>query len=158
MSRTTQVIGLAIFLVVCFAAAAIGGSFTAPVTDSAWYQQLPKPSWNPPNWVFAPVWTVLYTLMGIAAWLVWRRRGLAGARVPLGLFTIQLVLNVGWTALFFGQREVGAAFAEIVLLWLAILATMVAFWRVQRAAGILFVPYLAWVTFAAALNYAIWRG
>jgi tryptophan-rich sensory protein len=107
--------------------------------------------------VFAPVWSALYLLMGVAAWLVWRRGGFAGAPVALGLFVFQLALNALWSYLFFGAHQPGFAFAEIVLLWLVILATMIGFWRITAAAGALMLPYLCWVSFAAALNFAIWR-
>jgi tryptophan-rich sensory protein len=116
-----------------------------------------KPAWNPPAWVFGPVWTVLYLMMAVAAWLVWRRRGFAGAPWALGLFVLQLALNTLWSAIFFGLRRPGVAAIEILLLWLAILATLIAFAPVSRLAAILLAPYLAWVTFAAVLNFTIWR-
>jgi len=158
MRRSFQILGLVVFLAVCFAVAGIGSLFTAAGMMGRWFDALPRPSWNPPNWLFGPVWTVLYTLMAIAGWLVWRERGgLRQATVPMALFAIQLALNLGWTGIFFYQRAPGAAFGEIVLLWLAILATMIVFWRVKSLAGWLFMPYLLWVTYAATLNYAIWR-
>lgn len=122
-----------------------------------WYATLRKPSWNPPAWVFGPVWTALYTMMAVAAWLVWRRGGWAAQRRPLALFLVQLALNAGWTPLFFGLKSPGLALAEIGLLWLAIVGTLIAFARVSRAAAWLLAPYLAWVSFAAALNFALWR-
>lgn len=159
MSRGAQLAGLAAFLFICYAAAGIGSLFTTPETSpGGWYETLPKPAWTPPNWLFGPVWTVLYSLMGIAAWLVWRTRGgVRAAAAPLALFTIQLVLNVAWSIIFFGQQQPDIAAVEIVLLWLAILATTIVFWRVTRIAGILFIPYLLWVSYAAALNLAIAR-
>lgn len=156
MTRMKQTIGLIILLALCFAAAALGSAATYPRIDD-WYAALAKPSWTPPNWVFGPVWTVLYIAMALAAWLVWRQRGWAGARLPLLLFGVQLGLNVAWSWLFFGLRSPGLGFADIILLWIAIAATLVAFWRRSRIAGLLFVPYLAWVTFATALNFSIWR-
>jgi len=141
---------------VCFAAAAIGARFTSPNVPG-WYANLEKPSWTPPSWVFGPVWSVLYLLMAISAWQVWRRTGLRAAMVPLALFGIQLVLNVAWSGLFFGLRRPGAALIEIVLLWVAILATMIAFRQRSALAGWLMLPYLAWVSFAVALNLAIWN-
>ena len=122
-----------------------------------WYPTLAKPSFNPPSWVFGPVWTMLYILMGIAAFLVWRK-GLAtaGVRSALSLFGVQLALNGLWSFLFFGLHSPGWALAEIVVLWLAIVATLVAFWRLTTAAGWLLAPYLAWVSFAAVLNGSIW--
>ena len=149
-------LGLVVFVVVCFAAAGIGGAVTTPKI-ATWYAALAKPSWNPPNWIFGPVWSVLYLCMAIAAWLVWRQGGLAGAATPLALFAVQLVLNLAWSWLFFGFENPGLAFVDIVLLWAAIAATMVAFWFRSAIAGILFVPYLAWVSFAAILNFVVWR-
>lgn len=155
MSVGPQRWGLVLFIAVCYAAAAIGFTFTTPAVRD-WYATLSKPAWTPADWVFAPVWMALYTIMAVAAWLVWRKRGVIAAAGPLALFAVQLVLNVGWSALFFGLRLPDAAFAEIILLWLAVLATAIAFWRVTLWAGLLMLPYLLWVTFAAVLNFAIW--
>ena len=150
-----QALALGLFFLACFLAAALGSAFTAASVGS-WYPGLAKPPWTPPAGVFGPVWTALYSLMAVAGWLVWRRGGEArwGA---LRWFAAQLALNVGWSAIFFGLRLPGPAFAEILVLWLAIAATLVASWRVSRTAGLLLVPYLLWVGFAAALNLAIWR-
>ncbi|MCW5552750.1 MAG: tryptophan-rich sensory protein [Verrucomicrobiae bacterium] len=148
-----KVLGLAGWLLLCFAAAAFGGLFM----PGAWYAQLQKPTWNPPNWIFGPVWTVLYTMMAVAAWLVWGRGGVAAQRGPLGWFLLQLLLNAAWSALFFGLHNPGLAFVEIVLLWSAILRTLIAFWKVQRVASLLLLPYLAWVSFAAVLNFTLWQ-
>jgi benzodiazapine receptor len=145
---------LVICFIVCFAAAWVGSLLTRPALVP-WYAGLAKPPWTPPNWVFAPAWTTLFALMAIAAWLVWRRAGLVST--PMALFLLQLLLNVTWSGLFFGLQSPGAAMAEIVVLWGAILATTIGFWRVDRLAGWLFVPYLAWVAYAAALNFSIWR-
>jgi tryptophan-rich sensory protein len=141
------------WLLLCFAAASFGALFT----PGDWYAALKKPAWNPPGWIFGPVWSALYTLMGVAAWLVWRRGGAAAQRRPLGLFLAQLALNATWSPLFFGLHQPGLAFAEIVLLWLAIAWTLTAFWPVHRTAACMLVPYLAWVSFAAALNFKLWR-
>ncbi|MCU0784896.1 MAG: tryptophan-rich sensory protein [Verrucomicrobia bacterium] len=122
-----------------------------------WYATLKKPSWNPPGWIFGPVWTALYTMMAVAAWLVWKRGGFVAQRRPLLIFLAQLALNALWTPLFFGLHRPGLAFAEIVLLWLAIAATIPTFWRVSSLAAWLLVPYLAWVSFAAVLNFTLWR-
>ena len=122
-----------------------------------WYASLKKPSWNPPGWIFGPVWTALYTMMAVAAWLIWRRGCWAAQRRPLTLFLVQLALNAAWTPLFFGWHRPRLAFADIVLLWLAILATLVAFRPVSRAAAWLLAPYLAWVSFATVLNLTLWR-
>lgn len=144
-------LGLLVALAACYGAAAIGTQFT----PGEWYAGLVKPSWNPPSWLFAPVWTVLYGMMAVASWLVWRTR--AAVRTALTLFALQLVLNATWSWLFFGLERPDLAFADIVLLWLALLATTAAFFRIRAAAGILMLPYLFWVSFAAALNFAIWR-
>ena len=144
------------FLVASFTAAAIGGTATGRAVQD-WYPTLTKPAWNPPAWLFGPVWTVLYIAMAVAAWLVWRRAGWAGARLALTLFMVQLALNAAWSIIFFGLRNPGAAFAEIVVLWAAIVGTLVMFWQVSVPAGMLFIPYLTWVSFAAVLNFVIWR-
>jgi translocator protein len=153
----TRPAGLALALVgwlaLCFGAAAFGGLFM----PGDWYGTLKKPSWNPPGWVFGPVWTTLYLMMAVAAWLVWRQGGWGKQRKPLVIFLVQLVLNAAWTPLFFGLKNPGLAFAEILLLWLAIAATIAVFRRVSRAAAWLLVPYLVWVSFAAALNFTLWR-
>ncbi len=148
-----QILALAGWLALCFAA-----SGTAIfVSVDGWYTGLNKPQWNPPAWVFAPVWTLLYAMMAVAAWLVWREGGWKTQRRALVLFLLQWLLNALWTPLFFGMHRVGLAFAEITLLWLMLAATVVSFWSVRRAAAYLMLPYLAWVSFAAALNFAIWR-
>jgi tryptophan-rich sensory protein len=146
-------LALAGWFALCFSAAAVGGLF--PPDD--WYARLEKPAWNPPGWIFGPVWTVLYAMMAIAAWLVWRRGGDSGRRVGLPLFLLQLLFNALWSPLFFGRRDPALAFVDLVMLWLALLATLVAFWKALPLAGRLLLPYLAWVTFAGALNLAIWR-
>ncbi len=139
--------------VLCFGAASLGALFM----PGEWYASLRKPSWNPPGWIFGPVWTALYAMMAAAAWLIWRRGGFLRQRKPLLLFLGQLVLNAAWTPLFFGLRMPGVAFAEILLLWVAIAATLAAFRPISRPAAWLLVPYLAWVTFAAVLNFTLWR-
>jgi translocator protein len=146
-------LGLAGWLLVSFAAAWFGRQFTA----SDWYQTLERPAWAPPPWLFGPVWGVLYLLIAVAAWLVWKRHGFAGARTALALFLVQHVFNAAWSWVFFGLREPGWALAEIVALWALIVATIAAFWPKHRLAAVLLVPYLLWVTFAAALNFEIWR-
>ena len=152
----SQIAALVLSVVVCFAAAAVGAAFTSPNVPG-WYASLDKPSWTPPSWVFGPVWSLLYLLMGISAWQVWRKVESRAAVVPLVLFGIQLLLNVAWSGLFFGLRNPGAALIDIVLLWGAILATVIVFWRRSALAGWLMLPYLAWVSFAVALNLAIWN-
>ncbi len=143
-------------LALCFAVAGLGGYWTS-LGLGAWYEGLRKPSWTPPNRVFGPVWTALYAAMAVAAWLVWRRRGTHRVALSLGLFGLQLAMNLAWSGLFFALRSPGLAFGEIVPLWAAILATTVAFGRVSWAAGWLMVPYLLWTSYAAALNLALWR-
>ncbi len=142
-----------VLLILCFAVAGLGGLATTPNIPN-WYANLTKPSWTPPSWVFGPVWSVLYFSMAVSAWLVWRR---GNAAVPMISFGIQLVLNAAWSWLFFRFHSPGAAFIDIVLLWAAIAATTIAFWRRSLLAGRLLVPYLAWVSFASVLNYVIWR-
>lgn len=141
------------WILVAYAAAVLGG-LAGP---DAWYATINKPSWNPPNRVFGPVWTILFTMMGVAAWLVWSRRAETGVTLALGLFAGQLLLNALWSWLFFHWHRPDWAFAELLLLWLAILATLLAFWRVRPLAGALLVPYLLWVSFAGYLNLTLWR-
>jgi tryptophan-rich sensory protein len=118
---------------------------------------LAKPTWRPPNWLFAPVWTVLYFTIAISGWLVWREAGFAGAALPLAIYALQLVLNAAWTPIFFGLHRPDLGFLDIVLVWLSIIATIALFFPIHPAAALLLLPYLAWVTFAAALNFAVWR-
>jgi translocator protein len=151
-----QGVGLIFWIAVCFLAAAVGSLFTAPRIDN-WYAALAKPSWTPPDWVFGPAWSLLFLLMAVAAWQVWRTVERRLAVMPLVFFGIQLLLNAAWSVLFFGMKSPGLALLEIVLLWLAIVATLVAFRRRSALAGWLLAPYLAWVSFAVALNLAIWN-
>jgi translocator protein len=150
---TRQAVGLILWIGVSAAAGWFGSRFM----PGEWYAELVEPGWTPPNAVFAPVWSTLYVLMGVAAWLVWRKAGFAGAPVALALFGGQLVLNALWSYLFFGAHQPGVAFVDIVALWLAILATTIGFWRVSAVAGVLLLPYLGWVGFASALNFELWR-
>jgi len=156
MSPTRSLIGLGAWIGICFGAVFLGSIFTTPSIPT-WYASLAKPSWTPPDWLFGPIWSALYLMMALAAWLVWRRGGLAAAALPITLFMVQLVLNVTWSILFFGLRMPGVAFGEIVVLWLAILATLIAFWRSTTVAGYLLLPYLIWVAFAAVLNFELWQ-
>ena len=146
-------IGLVGWLTVTFIAAWIGSRYM----PGAWYASLVKPSWNPPNAIFGPVWTALYVFMGVAAWLVWRKVSFSGASAALILFIVQLALNALWSYLFFGQHRPGLAFIDIIALWAAILVVAALFWRVDRRAGGLMVPYVVWVTFASYLNFVLWR-
>lgn len=141
------------WIVASLAAGWVGSRFM----PGGWYAALVKPAWTPPSAVFGPVWTVLYVLMGVAAWLVWREAGFSGAPAPLAMFVVQLGLNALWSYLFFGAHAPLIAFVEIVVLWTVILLTLVGFWRVTPTAGALMLPYLAWVGFASALNFQLWR-
>lgn len=157
-SRSGRIGGLVGWLLVSFAAAAVGA--VASAKAGAFYGQLARPGWAPPAWLFGPVWTVLYLMMGIAAWLAWWERRQGGARGlggALSLFLIQLAANALWTWLFFAWRRGALASAEIVVLWILIAATIVAFWRIRPLAGVLLVPYLLWVSYATALTLAVWR-
>jgi benzodiazapine receptor len=147
---------LLVCVAVCFVAAGVGSQSTFPSVKT-WYPSLVKPSWTPPSWLFGPVWTLLYTLMGISLWLVWRERGLLGAPTAMAVFAAQLVLNALWSVLFFKMQAPGPAFAEIVALLVGILTTILVFARISTVAALLLLPYLVWVSYATALNYAIWR-
>lgn len=155
LNKREQILGLVGWLIVVFVAAAIGA--VASAQAGPFYAQLVRPDWAPPASLFGPVWTVLYALMGIAAWLAWRERGFRNARFALGLFLVQLALNALWSWLFFGWHLGAWAFADIVVLWGLILATVIAFSRIRPLAGALLVPYLLWVSFAAFLNHSVWR-
>jgi len=150
-----QLAALVGWFLLTFAAALVGGIATARAPEL--YSGLESPSWAPPASVFGPVWTALYALMAVAAWLVWRAPGWRGARTALTLFVIQLAANALWSWLFFAWRLGFAAFIELCVLWALIVATLVAFWRLHRIAGALLVPYLAWVSYAGALNFVLWR-
>jgi benzodiazapine receptor len=141
------------FVGACALAASMGALFR----PGDWYARLAKPSWRPPNRLFAPVWSVLYLTIAVSGWLVWRDSGFAASALPLAVYAVQLVLNAAWTPIFFGLHRPGLAFLEIVLLWLSIVATIAVFAPVHAGAAWLLLPYLAWVTFAAALNLAVWR-
>jgi tryptophan-rich sensory protein len=153
MSIGTSFLGLVGALAITFGAASVASRFS----PGGWYATLSKPAWNPPNWVFGPVWGILYILMAVAAWLVWRHLGFIGAAVPLTVYLLQLVLNAAWSWLFFGRQNLPLAFVEILALWLAILWTIILFWNSNIISGILLLPYLLWVTFASILNLSLWR-
>ena len=164
MSLTTQsiktaapngLLSVAVSIVVSLAVGGIGGLVTAS-SVTTWYTGLIKPPFNPPNAVFGPVWTTLYVLMALAAWRVWRTGPIA-RRPGLILYAVQLALNLAWSLFFFGLRQPAIALAEIALLFAAVVATGVAFWRTDRAAGVMMIPYAAWVAFASVLNFEIWR-
>jgi len=148
---------LTMFVVIAELAGVLGSLFTFK-SIPAWYAKLNKPTFGPPNWLFGPVWTALYALQGLAAYLVYEQRNAnPSSNAALWLFWIQLALNALWTPLFFGLKNPQLAFYEIIILWIFIVLTTVWFFRVNLIAGTLFLPYLAWVTFASALNFYIWR-
>jgi translocator protein len=154
-SSPRNAVALVGFIALCLAVAAAGGAVTFPSVET-WYAELEKPPFNPPDWVFGPVWIALYLMMAVAAWRVWRRRVDPGAWRALGAWALQLALNLWWSFIFFGAHRIGAALAEIVVLFAAIVLTLVLFWRIERLAGALLVPYAAWVAFAAVLNASLW--
>ena len=155
-TRAEDLLGLGAFVALCLVISAIGGWITAGSVGT-WYQTLQKPVFNPPNWIFGPVWTALYILMGIAAWRVWRTTVRDTARAPLAVFALQLAVNLGWSVTFFGFRNLGLAVAVILILDLLVLATALMFRRIDRLAAMLLWPYLAWIAFATMLNITIWR-
>jgi tryptophan-rich sensory protein len=142
------------FLAASFSAAAIGGYATGESVRT-WYPTLNKPSWNPPSWLFGPVWTLLYIMMSVAAWRIWKLRDQPGVKFVLGFFFVHLALNALWSILFFGLHSPGWALIEIIILWSSIALLQRAFWRLDRLAGWLWIPYLAWVSFATILNGTI---
>ena len=152
--RPRRILALLGWLFVCFLVAAVSTVITAPAIPT-WYAALAKPSFNPPNQLFGPVWTALYALMACAAWMVWKAPDSRRRSRGLLLFCIQLALNFAWSLIFFRLHQIAAAAAEILLLWLAILLTLLAFFPIRRLAGWFLVPYLCWVTFAGVLNFAI---
>ena len=155
LPKPKQIAGLLAWLSVCFIAVAIGSA--ASIQAGPFYTQLVRPDWAPPPTIFGPVWTVLYALMGIAAWLVWSVGGFRAAKSALTIFLVQLAFNALWSWLFFGWRHGDFALADVLLLWALIVATLISFWRIKPLAGMLLVPYLLWVSFASALNYAVWQ-
>lgn len=155
LSPIRQILGLVAWLVLSFLIAFVGA--VASINAPAFYGQLTQPDWAPPAWLFGPVWTTLFIMMGVAAWLVWRRGGFGVQRRPLLLFLAQLVFNGLWSWLFFAWAFGGWALVDIAILWLLIAATIVAFWRTSPLAGLLLVPYIAWVSFAGVLNYTLWQ-
>ncbi len=152
-----NIIKLIIAIAIPLAIGALGSYFTIPSVTS-WYQTINKPSWNPPNWIFSPVWTTLYVLMGIALYLVWKSGNSSAVKtLAVSFFIIQLCLNFFWSVIFFNQHQIGWAFAEIILLWIFILLTIFAFANINKTAAWLLVPYISWVSFAMILNYTVWH-
>jgi translocator protein len=150
-----QVLALLGWLLLTFSAAALGGAASADA--GTFYNGLVRPAWAPPGWLFAPAWSFLYAAMGVSAWLVWRVRGFRHGTFPLILYTLQLAVNALWTWLFFAWRLGGLALADVLLLWVLIVATILSFRRISTAAALLLVPYLAWVGYACALNFFLWK-
>ncbi len=155
-STLSKIFGLIFWIGICYLVAWLGAQVSPGIAPADWYNSLNKPSWNPPSWVFGPVWTTLYTLMGIAAWLVWKKFGFKYAKPALSVFLIQLVLNGLWSQLFFGLKSPGWAFLEIFFLLATILLTTFLFSKKVKAAAWLMVPYILWVAFATVLNGTIW--
>lgn len=155
--KSPEMLKLVASILICLGAGFVGSLFTTP-SISTWYASIQKPSFNPPNWVFGPVWTTLFILMGISLFLVWRK-GYADRQVKVALciFAVQLVLNIIWSFMFFGLRNPLAGLLEIAVLWISIVLTIVYFYNISKAAGLLLVPYILWVSFAAFLNFTIWR-
>lgn len=156
-SKISEFLILFVSIIICQLAGVIGSIFTTSAIPR-WYAGINKPSFNPPNWVFAPVWTTLFLLMGISLYLVWRK-GLneKDIKIAVAVFVFQLILNALWSFLFFGLESPFAAFIEIIFLWIAILASIILFFRISWVAGALLIPYILWVSFASVLNFAIWR-
>ena len=150
---STNLLGLAFWLVLSFATASMGAAFK----PGEWYTQLVLPSWTPPGWLFGPVWTLLYIAMAVAAWMVWRQGGVRANLLPLSVYLVQLLLNGLWSWIFFGEHLIGLALVDILALLATIIVVTVLFWRRRPVAGLLMVPYTLWVSFASALNFQIWR-
>ena len=153
--NTKSILGLVMWLLITFAAAAIGA--IASASAAGFYDKLSRPEWAPPASLFGPVWSLLYLLIAIAAWLVWKDAGFRGASLALSMMIAQLAANALWTWIFFAWHRGALALFEIIVLWILIVITMTLFWRVRPVAGALFVPYLLWVTFATALTYSMWQ-
>jgi translocator protein len=148
-----DIIGLGAFIAACVAAAASGALFP----PGPWYETLRKPSWRPPNWLFGPAWTLLFLMIAVSGWLVWRAAGITGAAMPLVVYAIHLGVNAAWSWLFFGRRRMDLALADVILLWLLIALMIALFAPISSTAAWLLVPYLAWVSFAAFLNFTMLR-
>ncbi|MEW6011116.1 MAG: TspO protein [Methanobacterium sp.] len=154
-NRSRDLSLLTFFVIGCLLVGGISGFFTTGAVDT-WYPSLVKPDWNPPSWLFGPVWTILYALMGVAAFLIYREGfEKKEVKIALGIFSVQLGLNFLWSILFFNYKNLFASFVEIVVLWVAILATIISFYRISRPAALIMIPYLLWVSFATILNYTI---
>lgn len=150
---TKNLIALPVWILIC----SLAGIFGAQFDPGSWYELLQKPVWTPPNWVFPVVWPILYLLMGVSAWRLWKVNGLSHYQTEFTWFFVQLVLNALWSWIFFGMHLIATGLAEILLLWVSIIFTMFLFWNRDQLAGLLLVPYLLWVSYASALNFAIWQ-
>jgi tryptophan-rich sensory protein len=155
MTPLTQFSGLIVSLLICFIVAVLGALASTNASD--FYGELVKPAWAPPGWLFGPVWTMLYIMMGVAAWLVWRPSGFNGAQLALSLFLAQLIFNALWSWLFFNMQLGMWAFVDITLLWVCLAAMVILFWQVSTVAGMLILPYILWVSFATLLNFHVWK-
>jgi len=151
--RFSNVIALAFWILLTFAVAAFASQFQ----PDTWYTTIAKPSWTPPGWIFGPVWSLLYLSMSISVWFIWNQRKTLNVNIPLLLYIIQLILNGLWSYIFFNQHQIGIALIDIVILVFLISIITVRFWQISKTAGILFIPYLVWVSFATVLNFEIWR-
>lgn len=155
-NHRTRVFALIAFMVLCLIISAFGGAVTATSVND-WYAALNKPFFNPPDWLFAPVWTVIYFMIAFSGWRVWLKTGIANAKGPFGLYAAQLALNLAWSFMFFGAQSPILGLIDVVILLAVIIANMIAFWKIDRLAGSLLVPYALWVAFATLLNAAIWH-
>ena len=153
MKNSKNIAGLIGWILLC----SLAGIFGAQFEPGTWYEMLSKPAWTPPNWVFPIVWPILYILMGISAWLLWKQEKIATYRTEFTWFFLQLALNAVWPWIFFGIHLIATGLAEILLLWISILFTTMLFWNRNQLAGLLLVPYLLWISYASALNFAIWQ-
>jgi len=153
MRGSEYILGLMFWVGLCLTVGFIAGRFS----PGKWYATLHKPSWTPPGWVFPVVWTILYVMMGLSAWIIWQGTGLREVALPISFFLLQLIFNVLWMWLFFGLHRPGLAFLDIALLWAILLVTLILFWMNRPMAGAFLIPYLVWVGFSSALNFAIWR-
>jgi tryptophan-rich sensory protein len=151
--KTKDLLGLAFWLILTFGVAYLSSQFE----PGEWYRTISKPSWTPPGWIFGPVWSLLYLSMGVSAWLVWRKRTGEAVRLPLSIYLVQLIVNGLWSWFFFGRQMIGVALLDLVILVLVVSINLVLFMRIDRRAGVLLIPYLIWICFAAALNFQIWR-
>jgi len=151
--KTSDLLGLLFWFALTFGVAYVSSQFE----PGPWYATISKPPWTPPGWVFGPVWSLLYLSMSISAWLVWRSRARKAVALPLGIYVLQLIANGLWSWFFFGRQLIGVALVDLLALVLVVSINLVLFFRIDRKAGTLLIPYLLWISFAAALNYQIWR-